>query len=118
MWVFGVGQNLSTVPEFSYSKFSQGNKNKEINKVTHSNFEEGEIIIIENRSQNLKPILNGLDLKMFPIIPISLIKSRKINFKNFLIFPQKILFHFTIYIVNGNFICLNTIIIFYDFKAF
>ncbi|TXI67648.1 MAG: hypothetical protein E6Q46_02745 [Flavobacterium sp.] len=51
MWVFGVGQNLNTIPEFSYSKFSQENKNKEITKVTHSSFEEGEIIIIESEPE-------------------------------------------------------------------
>ena len=70
MWVFGIGQNLNTIPEFSYSKFSQEHKNKEITKVTHSSFEEGEIIIIE-----LEPEIE-VELDLFSI------PSKSINFKN------------------------------------
>ena len=82
MWVFGIGQNLNTVPEFSYSKFSQEHKNKEITKVTHSSFEEGEIIIIESEPEiesEIEWVESDNSSNNFNLI----VKEKKAPFKEF-----------------------------------
>ena len=88
MCVFGIGQNLNTIPEFSYSKFSQEHKNKEITKVTHSSFEEGEIIIIE-----LEPEIET-DIEWFGFENTTYnfnltLKEKKVQFQEFSNFSSK-----------------------------
>jgi len=53
MWVFGIGQNniSDSFSEVSYSKFHKDKKSNELYKVSHTNFEESDVIIIESESE-------------------------------------------------------------------
>ena len=108
MWVFGIGQNniSDSFSEVSYSKFHKDKKSNELYKVSHTNFEESDVIIIESESEIETDII-GLVLKIHLIILIYRSKKRKFNFTNFQNFIQKTQFHYMIYFACGNFICLN-----------
>ena len=88
MWVFGVGQSATSVSEFSYAKFSQEQKNKELATVTHSNFEVDEIIIIESEPE----IEFKIEWFKFENTSCNFIlkpKEKKIQFKEFSNFSSK-----------------------------
>ena len=83
MWVFGFGLSLNTITEFSYSKFAQEKKNKEVTKVTYSSFEEGEINIIESESEiesEIEWVESDNSANNFNLIA----KEKKAPFKEFL----------------------------------
>lgn len=88
MWVFGMGQNFNTFSEFSKSEFSQLPVKKEITKITHSNYDEGEIIIIEAEPE-IETDIEWLRYENTSYNFNSKIKEKKVQSQEFLNFSLK-----------------------------
>jgi hypothetical protein len=88
MWVFGMGQNFNTFSEFSKSEFSQLPVKKEITKITHSNYDEGEIIIIEAEPE-IETDIEWLRYENTSCNFNSKIKEKKVQSQEFLNFSLK-----------------------------